>query len=189
MRVIRTIIFLLVCLGLIWLVVILFRQVFTSGNQTTPVATSKLSSYARVGTSAQLFLDGPVVANQDHRSVRISVDSSQSKIEVISGYDGSVLQQEAFPNTQESYSVFLRSLDTLGFSKVNTKTIQDERGQCPLQSRYVYLLTDGSKQVIRSWSTSCGTGSMGGVRSSVRSLFIRQIPPKTFASMTNNLAL
>ncbi len=189
MRIIRTIIFLLVCVGLIWLIVLLFSSIFSSGNQTTPVTSTKLGSYARVGTTAQLISDGPVVANQEHRSVRITVESTQSKIELISGYDGSVIRQEVFPNTVESYTVFLRSLDTLGFSKVSKSGVQDERGQCPLGSRYVYKLTDGNRDVIRGWSSTCGTGSFGGVRASVRTLFIRQIPPKSYAEVTRGVVL
>lgn len=189
MRVIRTIIFLLVCIGLIWLVVLLFASIFRGSNQTTVTTTTELSSYARTGTTAQLVMDGPVIINQDHRSVRITVESTQSKIELISGYDGSVVRQDVFPNTQESYSVFLRSLDGLGFTKGNKSVTTDERGQCPLQNRYVYKLTNNGNDVFRYWSTSCGTGSFGGVRASVRTLFQRQIPTATYNDYLRGLSL
>jgi hypothetical protein len=106
----------------------------------------------------------------------------------VSGYDGSVVRQDVFPNTVDSYGVFLRSLDSLGFTKVNKTTIKDERGQCPLQSRYVYRLADNGSDVIRSWSTSCGTGSFAGSRASVRTLFQRQIPSATYSDYVRGLS-
>ncbi len=186
-RIVRLIIFLLVCIGLIWLIVLLFSRVFSSGNQTTPVATTQMSSYGRIGTSAQLFIDGPVVVNQEHRALRITVEATQSKIELLTGYDGQVIRQEVFPGTLEGYKTFLSSLETLGFNKGNKTTQKDERGQCPLQNRFVYTLTDAGSDVFRYWSTPCGTGNFGGRQSSVRVLFQRQIPLKIYNEFSRGL--
>ncbi|MBL8122328.1 hypothetical protein JNM87_06300 [Candidatus Saccharibacteria bacterium] len=188
MRVVRTIIFLLVCLAMLWFVVLLFTRIFSTSNQTTPTAEDHLSGYARVGTTAQFVIDAPIVLDQEHRTLKISVDSSQSKIELVSGYDGSVVRQDTFPNTVESYGIFLRSLDSLGFTKSKKTSLADERGQCPLQYRFVYRLSDFNRDIYRLWSTSCGTGNFGGQRSSVRTLFQRQIPQKTYDSYYKTLA-
>lgn len=186
MRVIRTIIFILVCLGLIWLIVLLFSRVFSTSTEMQVPATN-LSTHARAGTTASLTIDGPIVVNQEHKTIRIAVDSNQSTIELISGYDGSVIRQDSFANTPEGFTVFLRALDTLGFSKGDSAASQDERGQCPLQNRYVYKLNDGSKDIVHFWSTSCGTGTFGGSRESVRALFQRQLPAQTYNSYSNDL--
>lgn len=188
MRFARTVIFILVCLGILWLIVMLFGSIFSSGNKTTPMVVDHLSSYARIGTSAQLITDGPIVLNQEHRSLRITVDSSASKIELINGYDGSVVRQDTYPNTVESYGMFLRALDGVGFTLSKKSTIPDERGQCPLQYRYVYKLSDYNREVYRFWSTSCGTGNFGGVRSSVRTLFQKQIPSKVYSEYSRALS-
>lgn len=186
-RIIRIIVFLLVVIGLIWLIILLFSKVFSGGNQNAPIVTTKLSSYAHSGTSAEFLIDGPLVVNQNHRSMRITVEASQSKIELMSGYEGQVIRQEVFPNTQEGYLNFLKGLDTLGFTKGNKTTLKDERGQCPLQSRYVYSLKNNGSDVLRYWSTSCGTGSFGGKRDAVRQLFERQIPPVTYSEFTRGM--
>lgn len=179
-RVVRLVIFILFVIGLIWLIILLFSKIFSGGDQTAPVATTKLSSYARSGTSAELYTDGPIILNQEHRAIRITVEATQSKIELISGYDGQVIRQEVFPNTQEGYLNFLKGLDTLGFSKTNKTALKDERGQCPLETRYVYSLKENGTNVFRYWSTTCGTGNFGGRGSSVRTLFQRQIPPAVY---------
>ncbi|PID30686.1 hypothetical protein CSA80_04515 [Candidatus Saccharibacteria bacterium] len=179
-RIIRIIIFLAVMFGFIWLIILLFSKAFSGGNNTSIVERAPLSSYARAGTEVQYTFDGRIVANQKHRSLRISVDASQSKIELMQGYDNHVIRQEVFPNTQESYLNFLNGLDTLGFSRGDDTIKQDERGQCPLQHRYVYLLREGGTDVFRYWRTSCGTGSFKGIANSVNVLFQRQIPPKVY---------
>ena len=188
-RIIRIIVFLLVVIGLIWLIILLFSKVFSGGNQNTPTTTTKLSTYAHSGTAAEFLVDGPIVVNQNHRSIRITVEASQSKIELMSGYDGQVIRQEVFPNTQDGYLNFLKGLDTLGFTKGNKTTLKDERGQCPLQSRYVYSLKNNGSDVLRYWSTSCGTGSFGGKRDAVRQLFERQIPPVTYSEFTRGMTV
>lgn len=188
-RIIRIIVFLLVVIGLIWLIILLFSKVFSGGNQNTPTTTTKLSTYAHSGTAAEFLIDGPIVVNQNHRSMRITVEASQSKIELMSGYDGQVIRQEVFPNTQDGYLNFLKGLDTLGFTKGNKTTLKDERGQCPLQSRYVYALKNNGSDVLRYWSTSCGTGSFGGKRDAVRQLFERQIPPVTYSEFTRGMTV
>ncbi len=165
----------------------MFSNVLSTSTPTV-TTTSKLTSYARVGSTATLTIDGPVVVNEEHRAIRIAVDSSQSMIQLLSGYDGSVIRQDTYANTTEGFAVFLHSLDTLGFSKGDKTASQDERGQCPLQNRYIYQLSDGSKDIVRFWSTSCGTGTFNGSRESVRSLFQRQVPVETYASYSRDLS-
>lgn len=186
-RVVRLVIFILFVIGLIWLIILLFSRVFSGGNQTAPVSTTRLSSYAKNGTTAQFLIDGPIVVSQDHRSLRISVDASQSSIELLSGYDGQVIRLESFPNTDQGYLNFLKSLDTLGFSKGNKVALKDERGQCPLKNRFVYSLKDNGTDVFRYWSTSCGSGNFGGNRNSVRALFQRQVPESVYNDFSREL--
>lgn len=183
-RIVRLVIFILFLIGFIWLIVLLFSKIFSSGNQVAPVTTTKLSSYARNGTSTEFIMDGPIIVNQEHRALRISVDASQSKIELISGYDGQVIRQEVFPNTQEGYLNFLVGLETLGFSHGNKTSLKDERGQCPLQNRYIYSLKNNGTDIMRYWSTSCGTGNFGGRRENVRTLFQRQVPVQSLNEFT-----
>ncbi len=187
MRLFRTLIFVLVCACLIWLAVLLFVKIFAGGTDTGSRATTNLGSYARVGTEAIFTIDGPVKLSQDHRTLRISVDNSEVNMELYSDYAGSVIQQATFPNTSEGYEVFLRSLDTLGFNRGDDKITKDERGQCPLQNRYVYQLTDNGQDVFRYWSTSCGPGSSKSQRGPVQTLFQRQVPSQTLDEFLNNM--
>ncbi|MBP9668110.1 hypothetical protein KBD87_04920 [Candidatus Saccharibacteria bacterium] len=179
MRPIRTIIFLLVCIGLLVVAFLLIKNIFTTST-VPPTSEIKLTSYARSGTSAQYFVDGPIVANQSHRAMRISIDAETSKIELIDGYNNTVIRQDVFPNTVESYRAFLAGLETLGFDNGIKDSKSTEAGKCPLRKRYVYSMTNGSSQVFRYWSTSCGKGTSGAQVASVQTLFRRQIPSAVY---------
>jgi hypothetical protein len=187
MRAIRSIIFILVCIALLWLGVSLIRRALTNSNTTTPIQRTSLASYARSDAKAELYADGPVVLNQEHDAFRITVERTQSKIEIINGYDGKVVRQEVYQNNPEGFEAFLKALDTVNFTKGLKTASQDEQGKCPLGTRYSYKLIDGSKEVVNFWSTTCGSGTYQGVRSSTRQLFINQIPTKTFNELMNGL--
>jgi hypothetical protein len=193
MRAVRIIIFLLVVTGLIWLVVVLFQNVFTNGNDTSNSDTElSLVSYADTDAVATMYIEGPVVANQDHNAVRIAIDRNQSSVEVIKGYDGQVVAQQVFPNTQASYLEFLSALDKSGYTKGNRDPdLRDDKGSCPFGNRYIYTLNDGTKDVLHYWTTNCsgGGGTYGGKSSLTRELFLRQIPEKDLENITKDIAL
>ena len=193
MRAARIIIFILVVVGLIWLVVLLFQNILSSGNSTVnPNTKLSLESYASTNVVAAVYIDGPVVANQDHNAVRISIDRNQSSIEVITGYDGQVVAQQVFPNSQASYLEFLSALSRAKFTKGNSDpSLQNDKGACPFGNRYIYTLTDGSKEILHYWTTSCsgGGGTYGGNASLTRELFIRQIPDRSLSSITKDIQL
>ena len=190
MKAIRSIIFLLVCIGLIWLFVLLITRAFTGSNTTTTTQpTEKLTSYAPTDTVTEMYVDGPIVLNQEHDAVRIAVSRSESRIEILTGYDGQVTDQRSYPNTEESYRNFLAALDVLGFTQGGVKNNEPlEDGTCPAGSRYVFKLSNGN-DIRRSWATSCGGGNYGGKAASTRALFVKQIPDKEYRDLTRNLDL
>ncbi len=193
MRAARILIFLLVAAGLIWLVVVLFQNVF-SGNTSTANPNTKLSlaSYASTDVVATVYIDGPVVANQDHNAVRITVDRNQSAIEVIKGYDDQVVAQQVFPNSQASYLEFLSALNRANFTKGKSDpALQNDKGACPFGNRYIYTLSDGSKEILHYWTTNCsgGGGTYSGNASLTRELFIRQIPDRPLSLITKDIEL
>lgn len=177
----------LIGLGLIVLIFVLIVKGFSSGN-TTPVKPVDLAKFSSTDAVSQLIIDGPVVINQEHRTIRVSVSQTESRIEIVQGYDGDVIESQSFPNTQSSYAVFLQSLAHLDFSSGSTtSSLNDERGYCPNGNRYIYQLKQEDKTVLRFWSTSCGQGTFGGKRAEVRALFRNQIPQATYNKLTSNI--
>ncbi len=196
MRFIRVIIFVLVLAGLIWLLVAMFQLVFSGSNNTsTPEQVDQvpaLSTYADTSAKTSMFIDGPIVVNKEHTSVRITVDRNQSFIEVMKGYDNRVVAQQAFANNEAGYTQFLGALDRLGFASVDTdQALKDSIGSCPYGNRYNYTLSTGTKSIIDTWATSCSTreGNYLGEHTQTKRLFLAQIPRDVLYDMTRGISL
>ena len=180
--IIRPIIVALVSIGLIILVIVLIVQGFSGGGPDTTTKRVDVSKYAYRSAIAMLLVDGPINLDQDHRQVRISVSGTINEINIIQGYQGTVIERRTYPNNTAGYGAFLQALQLLGFSrgvKLEAAANKDYRGQCPAGSRYTYSFSDGQDELFSYWSTSCGNqGTFRGQPSQVRQLFERQIPPR-----------
>lgn len=169
--------------GFILLMIIIIIILAGGGDKkpanTGPVVKS-LPSYSQTGAAVSWTQQGIVNGEDIHRSIRITVSSSERTVQVISGYSGQVISSQVFPNSEDSYDVFLRSLAGMGFltrSKDAKKVSDNENGYCPLGQRYIYELNNGADELSRLWSSSCGTkvGTFGGSASGIRQLFQLQI--------------
>lgn len=188
-RNIRPIIAALVGIGIVVLVIVLLIKAITGGGGT-PAKQINLVGYANSNATAELYMDGPINSDQEHKAVKIIVGQTQTEIDILQGYEGTVTQMQAFPNNTTSYANFLRALQHLNFTKGdNSAANQDERGFCAQENRYIYIFNDGNKNVFRYWATTCGQGTFGGNRAQVRQLFERQIPEKVFDQLTAGFPL
>ena len=166
---------------LLLLVVILIVRTGPS-EPVSDVQTGKpqlsLADYESKPATLSMTTRGEVTANEDRRAIRITVTKQERAIEILNGYDESVVTRQTFPNNEDAYKIFLSALTTAGFAREQDTDIKDERGECPFGRRYVYKLQDGSDQKLRTWSTSCraSQGSFGGNSKTVRELFEKQIP-------------
>ena len=92
--------------------------------------------------------------------------------------------------TESAYSVFLHSLQHAGYTLGNDdSSVKDERGYCPLGTRYVFEVIDGSgADIERFWATSCGSGvpsTFKGKTPASLQLFKLQVPD--YGHLTANL--
>lgn len=163
-------------------IIVLFRVVTNRGNtadtsqQTQPATV--LPDYAGTDAIVSMTIDGRIIGEEEHRAVRVTISRTNRRIEIIQGYSGKVIETRSYANTQEAYNIFLRALEKAGFTKTRDLDDKDERGVCPNGTRTIYELTDGTRQVIRSWTTSCGSklGTYNGSISLTQTLFREQIP-------------
>jgi hypothetical protein len=145
--------------------------------EETPI---NLTEYADSDTEATLTTKSQITADENFRTVRISITPSERNLQILSGYQETLEREEVFPNNQEAYREFILALKGAGFSKLTEKPIQeDPEVVCPLGRRYYYELEEfGSDPVISTWSTSCAIRNQpfGGNGRTVRRLFQLQIP-------------
>jgi len=178
----------LVTIGLIILILVLLLRGGTSSPTAKPV---NLGDYLYSNATAQLIIDGPVVAEPNHREVQIDVTQNNVVFTLYQGYQQNVIRTQTYSNNQSAYAVFLQALQHAGFTKtIKDNSLYDERGYCSGGNRYIDTFTSDGKDVIRSWSTSCGgTSTFRGFQGSVIDLFERQVPdyPKLTADTNFNL--
>lgn len=125
-------------------------------------------------------VQGRLVGEDQRRAIRISVSSSQRRIEILEGYDERVARSQDYPNTSAAFAAFARSLDNANFGKERTVKQPDERGICPQGNKYIYRLTKAGTEIMRTWSDTClsSNGPFGGGNPSaslIQQLFKSQI--------------
>lgn len=176
----RIIIFLTVLVGAVLLLTLLFGRPFAKKDSTPPATADKgleLVDYASRDSKVVFTIEGPIINQIEHRSIRITADSLQTKLEVIQGYNGNVIQTNTFPNTEASYKAFLQAISRQGFASERKTRIDDPRSACPLSQRYYYELYDNGERKFSLWSATCASNGSSRARSgTVRTLFEKQIP-------------
>lgn len=133
--------------------------------------------YKNNGT-AIYTIQGELVADEEFRQIRISVNQSERRVQVLAGYNERVEREQRFGNNAQAFEVFMEALGKAGYSLKRETKIKQVDGTCPLGRRYLYKLQADGKEVVDLWSTSCSTkeGNFGGNDSLIRRLFENQIP-------------
>ncbi len=178
---IRHILLFLIAVGLAILVGILIVRSITGGNDNNAEQepSTALVNYADTGVVMRMTVEGPIVADQDFRSIVVRVGASQNQLQTLTGYQGSVDVSQSFASNSTAYANFLRALDIQGFTEGNDdEALADFRGYCPGGKRYIFDIVDGQEITQRYWTTSCGRsiGNFRGNASQVANLFRAQIP-------------
>ena len=173
----RLIIFLVTVFGVILLFVWLFSKLSPSTTaKTGSKAPIVLTNYIDKNSAVEFTIDGPVNSEELHRSIRITVGPGNREMDVIQGYQNTIINSKAYSNNQTAYDVFLRSLSIANFTKLNKSRITDDRGVCPLGDRDIYRLLNNDAQLLRSWTSTCGVGTTGSSSAVINNLFEQQIP-------------
>lgn len=170
----------------IGLIILVFVIILKGGGSTKAPNQINLNSYANSEAIAQLIIDGPITADQNHQTMEITVGRSESMIQLMQGYQGTVTSSQTFTNNQTSFAIFLHALNLVGFTQGNnSSSMRDERGHCATGDRYIFQLSDGDNIIERYWQTSCGSvGTYQGNVTSTIDLFEKQIP--NFSTITSN---
>lgn len=175
-------------LAVVALIVAVFILVLKGFSSDTPKDKINLVDYANSSTVMSIMVDGPINADQLHQSYRITIGRDANTIEVMQGYDYHVVKAQTYASNSEAYTNFLKALQNMGYTKGNPDPKKtDPRGACPTGNRITYRIENGSQDVQKFWTTTCGGGTFAGQAANVRALFIRQIPD--FNKITAGLLL
>ena len=175
------------------IVAIVFFSRGDGGNTRDSAPASRMTEVAdydeNSSASVSWTMQGRIVGEDQFRSVRITVTPRSRTVELLNGYNQISERQQEFGNTPEAFRTFARALDLANFGKERTVAVADVRGVCPLGNRYIYRISEGAKEVMRSWSTTCQTtdGPFSGNPILVAQLFKNQITD--YHKFMNNVQL
>jgi hypothetical protein len=178
----------LVTLGL--LITLIFLLVHGNNKAAVPSTSKPLYSYANTNAEVRLTIDGPINGNQIHQQVQITANQNIVTFDQFQGYDGSVVNQQQFPNSETAYSAFLHAIALAGFTEGNTSgALSDEQGHCATGDRYIFELIQNGNDLERFWATSCTNviRSYDGNLPLTLTLFEVQIP--NYQVLTRNVIL
>jgi hypothetical protein len=164
-----------------------------NGNGGKTARFTRLAEYENSdGASVSWTQQGRIVGDDQYRAIRVTVTRNTRRIEILNGYQERVERSADFSSTPAAFATFTRALDNQAFGKERDVRQPDDRGVCPLGNRYVYRLTDGPKEIMRTWSDTCqnADGPFGGgpnAVSTIQQLFQAQVP--NYSSFITNVQL
>lgn|SRR3989338_1726537 len=142
-------------------------------------APKPLIDYAKTNATVSLTIKGAVNAREAHREIRVTVGKNSRELEIIKGYQNSVIKDKTYANDQAAYTEFLHAINYANFTRERGTDLKSEAGICPLGNRYVFALEQGDKEITRLWTSTCsgiGRGTFDGETALLLSLFEKQIP-------------
>jgi hypothetical protein len=161
----------------------LTRAVFFSGSSTTTTTvdvsrTALLSSTA--DRAVRLTVRGPIVADEQFRSYRITITPSSRTLTTYTGYLGTKVDEVILANNTPSYEQFVFALDRANLTKgvEFSGDKNDTRGICATGRVSQYEILKGASAVKNLWTSTCSgsTGSLDASATQLTSLFVNQIP-------------
>lgn len=161
----------------------LARFLFFPGTSSTPAImdTSEqdlLSS--SVDRSVSMTVRGPIVADENFRSYKITVSPTSRGIKTYTGYLGTVLDQKTLSNNTAAYEEFVHALNKANFvaGQPFSGDKNDVRGICATGRVFEYSLEKDNEATETLWTSTC-SGSKGSLKASseqLTQLFRAQIP-------------
>lgn len=161
----------------------LARIIFFSGGSSTPVELDN-SRTVLLDTAADhsvtMTIRGPIVADEEFHSAKITVTPGSRQLVTYRGYLESPVETVNLSNNVASYEEFVYALDKADLPKGRAFVGErdDTRGVCATGFVYEFAIIDGSDTVKRLWTSTCN-GSRGSLNANVRQLmqlFVNQIP-------------
>lgn len=165
------------------------RAVFNSGDddggeqQTSQVDQAREALLnTSSGRSVQMTVRGPLVAEEQFTSYRITASNSERSMNVYRGYLEERTTGKTLGNNTQAYEQLVYALDKANMMKGNNKAddegAQDLRGICATGYVYEFAVLSGSNEVNKLWTSTCdgSKGTLNASKDQLSNLFLDQIP-------------
>lgn len=145
-----------------------------------PPTTVELSDYIdRDRSEVRYAVSGKIVSEEEHREVHFVISADKREVQIIQGYQNTVLDRRELANNHSAYAAFIESLEKAGFiSSRDDPRYDSPAGTCPTGKRYTYELREAGDEVVSLWGTSCSRtdGTFAGRNAAIERLFKDQFP-------------
>lgn len=193
-RIIPTILTIVIIIVVIAGIVALARLLFSGSGTQAPeqVDTSQQDLLdTSSGRAVSMTVRGPIVANEDFRSYRVTISPSSRQFEAFTGYLDSVTNTQTLPNNTAAYDQFVHALDKANMVKGTPFDGEKNNvlGICATGRVYEFRVIEAGSDDEMLWTSTCG-GSPGSLRASatqLSQLFLNQIP--SGSNITSSLKL
>ena len=126
----------LAAIGLLVLVLVIIIKSLTGAPSKPPL---NLNSYANTSATAQLTIDGPINADQNHQQVQVMVSNTGNQFQILSGYQGTVVTNKTFESNSAAYAEFLHALNIAGFTHGNTNPALSDSAAIARPANAIFL--------------------------------------------------
>jgi hypothetical protein len=181
-------------LGVVILMVLFAVALFSLGAGSRPddsnqkKAAIKLTDHTDDGSLVRLTIEGPVTADELHRTTIITVGGDSRALDIYKTYGNQSALTQSFTNNQTAFTDLMYALNDAGFARASQANGErDETGVCPTGQRYIYELIHNDQVTMRLWGSSCKDkrATFGGNSALVQTLFQKQIPK--YSSLANSV--
>ena len=155
----------------------------SSNNSTNTVVTDEGRTALLTvdnSRSVRLTVRGPIVANENFRSYRVTISPEERDITTYGGYLENVLETKKFDNNNRAYEELVHALDKRRMmdGRVLAEEQNDLRGICASGQIYQFETLVNGETVRSLWTSDCD-GSKGSATANVSeviNMFLNQIP-------------
>lgn len=166
---------------------IISNQIKSLDNKPSSVEQIKLSELKNTGSKLRLSITGPIVAEENHRTLVFEVGQGTRSVKLLKGYIQTLEKEQQLANNYNAYEAFAGALYNSGYmlERTNIKNT-NYTNQCPNGNVYRAELVDAENKIKKSlWRVSCDAkaGTMSGNPNIILGLFKKQFPDyNVFAS-------
>ena len=158
------------------------RAIFFSGSSTQKVTDTTVDSLLSTAASSSVSMSvrGPIVADEDFNSYKITISPSNRDITTYAGYMNTVVEQQSLGNNTAAYDQFVNALNLAKMTAGNQPADGegDVLGICATGTLTEYSIMSNGLPVETLWTSTC-SGSQRTLRANstqLSKLFVSQIP-------------
>lgn len=189
--ILTVIVIIIAIVGLVAIARFIFFPGSSSSNGTIADTSQADLLSSSTNRSVSMTVRGPIVADENFRSYKITISPNSRVIKTYTGYLGTVLEQRTLTNNVAAYEQFVHALNNANLvaGQPLAGEQNDVRGICATGRVYEFSLLKDSEATETLWTSTCG-GSKGSLRAStdqLTQLFRAQIPDSR--TLINSISL